>query len=166
MVIQLLRSIRLPEVATLRTHCVWFGLLLALLVFALPLNAQAPAHRSKPGRCADTSNMSQGEMNDCALKNLRDVELRLQKLLANLGIAPDSPEQKAWEGYRDAQIAAIYPEADRSSCGSVFSMCFASLKQTLTKSRIRDLKALTLGQGDVCNGYQPKSADSKSPRAH
>ena len=36
-------------------------------------------------------------MNDCALKDLHETELKLERLLKQLGLAPNSPEQKAWE---------------------------------------------------------------------
>jgi uncharacterized protein YecT (DUF1311 family) len=99
--------------------------------------------------------MTQGEMNDCGIKELHKAELKLEGLLKQLGIGPDSPEQKAWEAYRDAQVAALYPHEDISSYGSVYPLCLAILKRTLTEGRIRDLKALsTSGEGDVCNGYR------------
>jgi hypothetical protein len=41
--------------------------------------------------------MTQGEMNDCAVKELHKAELKLEGLLKQLGIGRDSPEQKAWE---------------------------------------------------------------------
>jgi hypothetical protein len=34
-------------------------------------------------------------MNECALKDLQKTELRMERLLKQLGIAPDSPEKKA-----------------------------------------------------------------------
>jgi uncharacterized protein YecT (DUF1311 family) len=105
--------------------------------------------------------MTQGEMNDCAVKELYKAELRLERLLNQSGISKDSPEQKAWEAYRDAQLAAIYPQDDISSYGSVYPMCLAILKKTLTEGRIRDLKALTTsGEGDVCYGYRPPARKS------
>ena len=99
--------------------------------------------------------MSQAEMSDCAVKELQKTELKLEKLLKDLGIRRDSPEQKAWETYRDAQLAALYPKENMSSYGSVYPMCLAILKRALTEGRIRDLKALTTsGEGDVCYGYR------------
>ena len=67
--------------------------------------------------------------------------------MKNLGIAKDSPEQKAWESYRDAQLAALYPGHDISTIGSVYPLCLAILKKKLTDGRIRDLKALTTVEG-------------------
>jgi uncharacterized protein YecT (DUF1311 family) len=98
--------------------------------------------------------MTHGEINECAVKELHNAELRMERLLKQLGIAPASPEQKAWEAYRDAQLVALYPPQDISSYGSVYPMCLAILKKTLTEGRIRDLKALTTaGEGEVCYGY-------------
>lgn len=135
------------------------GLTLGLLMFASPMAAQT--HRQKPGPCKDTSNMTQGEMSACAAKDLNKAELKLERLLKQLGIGRDSPEQKAWEAYRDAQLSAIYPQEDISSYGSVYPMCLAILKKTLTEGRIRDLKALiTSGEGDVCYGYRAPSRKS------
>jgi uncharacterized protein YecT (DUF1311 family) len=128
-------------------------LMLGLAIFSSPMMAQT--HRQNPDPCKDTSNMTQGAMNDCAVKELHKAELKLERLLNQLEIRKDSPEQKAWEAYRDAQLAAIYPQEDISSYGSVYPMCLAILKKTLTEGRIRDLKALTTsGEGDACSGYR------------
>jgi uncharacterized protein YecT (DUF1311 family) len=131
----------------------FLGLALGLLVSSSFVAAQT--HRDKPDPCKGTSNMTQGQMNECALRDLQRTELRMERLLKQLGIAPDSPEQKAWQAYRDAQLAALYPPEDISSSASVYPMCLAMLKKTLTEGRIRDLKALTTsGEGDVCYGYR------------
>ena len=128
-------------------------LMLGLAMFSSPMMAQT--HRQKPDPCKDTSNMTQGGMKECAVKELQKAELKLERLLNQLGIRRDSPEQKAWEAYRDAQLAALYPQQDVSSYGSVYPMCLAILKKTLTEGRIRDLKGLTTsGEGDVCYGYR------------
>ncbi len=105
--------------------------------------------------------MTQGGMNECAVQELHKAELKLGRLLNQLGIRRDSPEQKAWEAYRDAQLAALYPQEGISSFGSVYPMCLAILKRTLTEGRIRDLKALTTsGEGDVCSGYRAPGVKS------
>ena len=132
------------------------GLMLGLLISSCLAVAQT--HTQKPDPCKDTSHMTQGEMNGCALKDLHETELKLERLLKQLGIASNSPEQKAWEAYRDAQLAALYPPGDGSSYGSVYPLCLAILKKALTEGRIRDLKALTTsGEGDVCYGYRASS---------
>jgi len=135
------------------------GLILGLAVFSSTIMAQT--HRQKPDPCRDTLNMTQGGMNECAGKELSRAELRMERLLDQLGIRKDSPEQKAWETYRDAQLAALYPPEEISSYGSVYPMCLAILKTALTEGRIRDLKALTTsGEGDVCYGYRTHSPKS------
>jgi len=135
------------------------GLALGLLLSRSAIQAQA--HREKPDPCKDTSNITQREMNDCAVKELRKVEGNMERLLKQLGIAADSPEQKAWEAYRDAQLAALYPPGDTSNYGSTYPMCIAILRKTLIEGRIRDLKALTVsGEGDVCHGYRDRSRSS------
>jgi uncharacterized protein YecT (DUF1311 family) len=103
--------------------------------------------------------MGQADMNECAGKDLRRAEAELKKVLKNLGIGKDSAEQKAWEAYRDAQLAALYNELPVEKIvagyGSVYPMCYATLKTKLTEGRIRDLNALTSpGEGDVCAGYR------------
>ena len=71
------------------------GLMLGLLISSCLAVAQT--HKQKPDPCKDTSHMTQGEMNGCALKDLHETELKLERLLKQLGIASNSPEQKAWE---------------------------------------------------------------------
>ena len=88
----------------MRTRSLRFlGLTLGLLISSSFVAAQT--HRQKPDACKDTSNMTQGQINECALKDLQKTELRMERLLKQLGIAPDSSEQKAWEAYRDSQLA-------------------------------------------------------------
>lgn len=135
------------------------GLMLGLLLSLCP--AMGQTHKQKPDPCKDRSRMTQAQMNDCALKNLHEAEFKLERLLKQLGIAPNSPEQKAWEAYRDAQLAALYPPGDTSNYGSVYPMCLAILKKSLTEGRIRDLKAITTsGEGDVCYGYRASGSKS------
>jgi uncharacterized protein YecT (DUF1311 family) len=125
------------------------------------LTAQTPAPSSsrpavaKVGSCSQTAN-TQTDLNECASTELRQAEAQLTALLQRLGIDSNSPEQKAWEAYRDAQLTAIYPTVsdERAEYGSVFPMCWATLKKKLTESRIRDLKALTTSEGDACLGYR------------
>jgi uncharacterized protein YecT (DUF1311 family) len=135
---------------------VW--LTVGLLMSSIPVVAQN--HHKTPDPCKNNPNMTQADMNTCAGRDLRRAEWKLEKILKDLGISKDSPEQKAWEAYRDAQLAALYPEQDpqkiMSEYGSVYSMCYAALKTKLTEGRIKDLIALTSpGEGDVCAGYRP-----------
>jgi uncharacterized protein YecT (DUF1311 family) len=125
------------------------------------LTAQTPAPSSsgpaaaKTDSCSQTAN-TQSDLNECAGKELQQAEARLAALLKRLRIDANSPEEKAWEAYRDAQLKAIYLPVgnERVEYGSVYPMCLATLKKKLTESRIRDLKALTTSEGDTCLGYR------------
>jgi uncharacterized protein YecT (DUF1311 family) len=137
-------------------------LVFGFLLSSIPLVAQN--HHKNLDPCKNNPNLTQADMNDCAGKDLSRAESQLEKVLKDLGISKDSPEQKAWEAYRDAQLAALYPELPAEKIiaeyGSVYPMCYAALKTKLTEGRVRDLKALTSpGEGDVCSGY--RAANSK-----
>ena len=132
------------------------GIALPLFLAAASLTAQTRS--SAPGKldsCSQTAS-TQTDLSQCAGKQLRQAEARLATLLKRLRIDSDSPEEKAWEAYRDAQLKAIYPPVsdERAEYGSVYPMCWATLKRKLTESRIRDLKALTTSEGDTCLGYR------------
>ena len=117
-------------------------------------SAAPPKESAKAESCSQMAN-TQTDLNQCAGKELQQAEARLAQLLKRLGIDANSPEEKAWEAYRDAQLKAIYPPVsdERVEYGSVYPMCWATLKKKLTESRIRDLKALTIVEGDACHGY-------------
>lgn len=135
------------------------GVVVCLLLAAVSLTAQTPTpQKSSPSQaqsCSQTAK-TQTDLSECAGKELQQTEARLAALLKRLGIDPNSPEEKAWEAYRDAQLKAIYPPVsdERAEYGSIYPMCWAMLKQKLTESRIRDLKALTTSGGDGCLGYR------------
>ena len=134
---------------------VW--LTVGLLMSSMPFVAQN--HHQNPDPRKNNPNIGQADMNECAGKDLRRAEAELEKVLKDLGISKGSPEQKAWEAYRDAQLAALYPELPVEKIiaeyGSVYPMCYAALKTKLTEGRIRDLNALTNpSEGDVCAGYR------------
>ncbi len=120
------------------------------------LTAQAPSQTAtKVESCSQTAK-TQTDLSECAGRELQLAEARLAALLKRLNIDANSPEEKAWEAYRDAQLKAIYPPVsdERAEYGSVYPMCLATLKKKLTESRIRDLKALTTSEGDACLGYR------------
>ena len=143
-----------------RVHrTVGFGV--SLLLAAASLTAQTSSQqaqtssRAKAQSCSQTAT-TQTELSQCAGEELKKTEARLAAMLKRLGIDPNSPEEKAWEAYRDVQLKAIYPPVsdERVEYGSIYPMCWAMLKQKLTESRIRDLKALTVSEGDGCLGYR------------
>ena len=120
---------------------------------AIPVNLKARGQEVQS--CSQTAN-TQADLSECAGKELHQAEARLAALLKRLGIDANSPEQKAWEAYRDGQLKAIYPPVsdEQAEYGSVYPMCLATLKKKLTESRIRDLKMLTTSEGDACHGYR------------
>jgi uncharacterized protein YecT (DUF1311 family) len=124
----------------------------AVFVFSGSVSAQTRKKNADP--CTDTSNMSQQQLNQCAAKQMEAADSKLESLLRQLGIRKDDPAQKAWEAYRDAQLAALYPPEDVGEFGSVYPMCYAILRKVLTEGRIRDLKSLTTKEGDACGGYR------------
>jgi uncharacterized protein YecT (DUF1311 family) len=132
-----------------------------LLLAAASITAQTPAPKAsstspaKAQSCSQTAN-TQMDLNECAGKELKQAEARLAALLKRLGIDPNSPEEKAWEAYRDAQLKAIYPPVanERAEYGSIYPMCVVTLKRKLTEGHIRDLKMLTASEGDACLGYR------------
>jgi len=133
------------------------GVPLFLAVGSLTAQTPAPSTSKPPAKaesCAQTAK-TQMELNECAGKELQQAEARLAALLKRLNIDANSPEEKAWEAYRDAQLKAIYPPVadERAEYGSIYPMCLATLRKRLTESRIRDLKALATSEGDACLGY-------------
>jgi len=136
------------------------GLALVLCLFSASLAAQTPSTGGES--CSQSPNATQTDLNQCAAKELQKTESSLAALLKELGIDRSSPEQKAWEAYRDAQLKAIYPATDNdiAEYGSAYPMCLATLKKRLTEGRIRDLKGLTTTEGDVCHGYRARRGRS------
>lgn len=125
------------------------------------LTAQTPGRSTSKPAAAKAESCSQAaktqiDLDACAGMELKQAEERLAALLKRLDIDANSPEEKAWEAYRDAQLKAIYPPVadERAEYGSIYPMCLATLKKKLTESRIRDLKALTTAEGDACFGYR------------
>ena len=135
------------------------GLALVLYLFSASLTAQTPSTCGES--CSQSANATQTDLNQCSAKGLQKAESRLTALLKELGIDRNSPEQKAWETYRDAQLKAIYPVTanDIAGYGSAYPMCLATLTKRLTEGRIRDLKGLTTSEGDVCHGYRAAAVE-------
>jgi uncharacterized protein YecT (DUF1311 family) len=139
------------------------GIGLPIFFVAASLTAQTPSLSKSPqvpsvakaSSCSQTAS-TQMELNECAGKELQQAEARLAALLKKLGVDPNSPEEKSWEAYRDAQLKAIYPPVadERAEYGSIYPMCLVTLKRKLTESRIRDLKMMTVSEGDGCLGYR------------
>jgi uncharacterized protein YecT (DUF1311 family) len=143
---------RLTRIASVGVPLFFLAASIAAQTPALKASSTSPA---KAQSCSQTAN-TQMDLNECAGKELKQAEARLAALLKRLGIDPNSPEEKAWEAYRDAQLKAIYPPVadERAEYGSIYPMCVVTLKRKLTEGHIRDLKMLTASEGDACLGYR------------
>jgi uncharacterized protein YecT (DUF1311 family) len=63
--------------------------------------------------------------------------------------------QRAWLAFRDAELEAHYPRADKQAeYGSVYPMCRCSEMQSLTENRTKQLKRWLIGtaEGEICAG--------------
>lgn len=62
--------------------------------------------------------------------------------------------QRAWLKFRDAELSAIYPAADKQrEYGSVYPMCSCLEQTSLVNQRIEQLSGwLAAEEGDVCRG--------------
>lgn len=127
-------------------------------------SASTTAAASSGDTCMDHA-QSQADMTGCAAQSLSaaDKELNqvyqqvLKKHAANkVFIAKLKAAQKAWLAFRDAELAARYPE-DNSQYGSVYPMCANGALETLTRQRTEQLRQWLKDaqEGDVCAGsYQ------------
>jgi uncharacterized protein YecT (DUF1311 family) len=133
-----------------------------------PASAATAAPASSGDTCMDHA-QSQADMTGCAMKSLdaADKELNqvyqqvLRKYAKNtVFIAKLKTAQKAWLAFRDAELAARYPDSDKSNYGSVYPMCADNELEALTRKRIEELRGWLKGtqEGDVCAGsYQANS---------
>jgi uncharacterized protein YecT (DUF1311 family) len=62
--------------------------------------------------------------------------------------------QRVWISFRDAEINAIFPSANKDDYGSVYPMCRSNWLATLTSQRTKELHRWLDGveEGDVCCG--------------
>ena len=73
--------------------------------------------------------------------------------------------QKAWLAFRDAQLQAMYPAADKQAeYGSVYPTCRCAVLKELTEQRTRELKVWLDGipEGEVCRGSVKTAARNGS----
>lgn len=97
----------------------------------------------------------------CATERKADAQLNdvYRKVLAEhkgdaAFLAKIRDAQRAWLVFRDAELDAIYPAADKQAeYGSAFPMCHCLERTALVEQRIRQLSAwLKPAEGDVCRG--------------
>ncbi|QRN55773.1 DUF1311 domain-containing protein [Dyella caseinilytica] len=112
---------------------------------------------------------SQGAMNECASnsygaadKELNQVYQQVLRKYAKdtVFVAKLKAAQKAWLTFRDAELAARFPDSDITNYGSVYPMCVNNELEAMTRKRTEELRAWLKGteEGDVCAGsYSPNS---------
>lgn len=105
---------------------------------------------------------SQYKLADTELNRVYQQILRAYKIDANF-IKKLKNAQRAWLVYRDAQLAAIYPDDGPGAYGSVNPMCRCHELRWLTETRTKELKRWVEGtiEGDACAG----SVRSQPPKA-
>lgn len=123
-------------------------LLLLILASAFTVTmAQSQAELNQ--KACDAYKAADAEMNKAyqqILKEYRADNLFIQKLKA---------AQRAWLGYRDAQLEALYPAADTQvEYGSIYPVCRCNALQEMTAQRTKVLRRWIEGakEGDVCTG--------------
>ena len=138
--------------------------LIVSLVIMLSLSfATAQRKRAKQSSKAPCAKaQTQFEMNDCFCKQFQKANAELnsvyQKLLAANGgdlvfTEKLKTAQRAWIVFRDAQLAAIYPETNdpKVKYGSVFPMCYCAAQEELTTERTKQLnRMLKSNDNDAC----------------
>jgi len=126
---------------------------LAAIIASAALAQEVPRENTQTG------------MNETAGKQLKAAEAEMQESLGRITLrAKDNPSavaklrnaQDAWETYRDAQLAAMWPGA-AAGYGSVQPMCVAFAKAALTEARTRELRQMeTPVEGDACASDWPE----------
>ncbi|PAK91301.1 hypothetical protein B8X02_13545 [Stenotrophomonas rhizophila] len=112
----------------------------------------------------DSPNQSQAGLNQCASNSAQTADAELNRVYAKVLAANAQDKafiekfkaaQRAWIVFRDAQIAARYPNP--ADYGSVLPMCQSGEYEQLTRDRIKQLNAWIVGteEGDVCAGSYP-----------
>lgn len=146
------------------------------LVPTLTAHAQMPADnantkvsaQTSDGMACDSPDQSQAGLNQCASDSAQGADAELNRvyakvLAANAGdkvfVEKFRAAQRAWVAFRDAQIAARYP--DPADSGSVLPMCQSGEYEQLTRDRIKQLEQWVSGteEGDVCAGSYPTAGE-------
>jgi uncharacterized protein YecT (DUF1311 family) len=130
-----------------------------------PTAASTAASASSGDKCMDNA-QSQAGMTGCAGQSLSAADKELnqvyQQVLSKYAkdtvfVAKLKVAQKAWLAFRDAELAARFPDNDKSNYGSVYPMCADNELEAMTRKRTEELRAWLKGtqEGDVCAGsYQ------------
>jgi uncharacterized protein YecT (DUF1311 family) len=127
--------------------------------------ASTTAQQSNGDKCMDNA-QSQADMTGCAAQSLSSADKELnqvyQQVLGKYAkdtvfVAKLKTTQKAWLAFRDAELAARFPDNDKSHYGSIYPMCADNELEAMTRKRTEELRAWLKGtqEGDVCAGsYQ------------
>lgn len=127
-----------------------------------PAAAATAASASSGDKCMDNA-QSQAAMTACAGQSLSAADKELnqvyQQVLGRYAkdtvfVAKLKTAQKAWLAFRDAELAARFPDNDKSNYGSVYPMCADGELEAMTRKRTEELRAWLKGtqEGDVCAG--------------
>lgn len=125
-----------------------------LIIVFLMIAAVEP--RATPQTQADMSETARVDYTSADVELNREFQQILQARKADLEfVLKFKAAQRAWIVYRDAQVQALFPAADkRRAYGSVYPMCRWQVLSELTRERTKQLKAWTEppAEGDTCAG--------------
>jgi uncharacterized protein YecT (DUF1311 family) len=122
----------------------------------------AASPSSADDKCMDNA-QSQAAMNECASNSLSAADKELNQVYQQVlrKYAKDAAfvgklkaAQKAWLAFRDAELAARFPDNDTTNYGTVYPMCANNELEAMTRKRTEELRAWLKGaeEGDVCAG--------------
>jgi len=97
----------------------------------------------------DQLDKADAKMNEAYARILREYA-NDQEFIAKIKAA-----QQAWLAFRDAEMEALYPKADKlAAYGTVYPMCHCLELQSLTEDRTKQLRRWLDGirEGEVCAG--------------
>lgn len=126
--------------------------------------------------CLDNAD-TQAAINHCLQLEHESADQELNRVYQSILLKhADSPKflqklklaQRAWIQWRDAELAAIFPEsAEAGFYGSSFSACQSTHSDILTRQRTQQLRQWLDGleEGDVCAGSFPIKPASETPHS-
>jgi uncharacterized protein YecT (DUF1311 family) len=130
---------------------------------ALVLLSPALVAGADPKDCMENAT-TQIERNQCATSRLKAADDELNRVYQSIlnrykndrqFLAKLRTAQQAWLKFRDAELEAKFPFADKQArYGSVYPMCANLFLAQRTQERIKDLRQWLDGteEGDVCAG--------------
>jgi uncharacterized protein YecT (DUF1311 family) len=140
----------------------WIALSSATACFAMP-PGNPPSEESQPPRSPHQGD-TQRDVNDQARADYKAADREMNRVYTAVlskyakdatFIAKLKAAQRAWLVFRDADMAANYPDPDpQSAYGSAYPMCMSRNATELTRQRTEQLKVWLKGteEGDICAG--------------